>query len=192
MSPEHAAGLDRHIPRLHLDNVPLDKSLVALADAAHLSIVVDWESLWLRGGVQRDRAVSVDLIDATTGEALRAILTDQTWNVHGGVISIGGDPEPEPRVYDIRDLAEDYARSSYPLTRPSPGRSPSLAEIEWYRAGLREYAKLLTTRVGGWMDMRELAGRLIINATPEDHTRIAAALNQLRAQVVKNPKALLP
>jgi hypothetical protein len=192
-----AAGLDRRIPRLHLDNVPLDKSLIALADAAHLNMVISADSLSLDSHIQYGRTVSLDLKGATAGDALRAILPDGSWTLRGGVISIGGDRDEESRVYDIRDLAEDYVRYYYPPNDSSRGAPAPSDPAPPFHAAARAYARFLISGLGNPSgtspsDISELAGRLIINATPEEHARIDAALRQLRAAHAKDPKVLLP
>lgn len=185
---EHAAGLDRRVPRLHLDNVPLDKGLKALADAAGLNIVVSWGALRYSASIQRDMPISLDLTDASARDALRSIIPEGTWNLHGGVISIGGEPDSETRVYDIRDLTEDSARYFYPESVPSPGVASAPDLPERYATGLKVYAQSIMAQLGPEAGISELAGRLIINATPEEHARIATELQQLRANLEERLK----
>ncbi|HSU67667.1 MAG TPA: hypothetical protein VLJ39_12405, partial [Tepidisphaeraceae bacterium] len=103
-----------------------------------------------------------------------------------------GEGDTEIRVYDIRDLAEDYVRYYYRPNSPAHHAPAPPDSTLRYAAALKDYAQLVTARLGGWADMSELAGRLIINATPEEHARVAAALEQLRVAHAKDPTALLP
>lgn len=191
---EHAAGLDRRIPWLRLDDVPLDKAIIALADAARLNIIVSWEFLKMRSNIERGRLVSFDLRDATAGDVLRAMLPEEVWSLHDGVISVGGDPYTEPRVYDIRDLAEEYARYYYPGYLPADRRSGQMPTTQAYSAALKDYSQMIMSRLttSGDMDMSEVAGRLIIIATREEHARIRDTLQQLHLDATKRIASTRP
>jgi hypothetical protein len=98
--PAVLAALERKLPKLELDQIPLTDVLTYLADSMKTNMVVDWRGMEAIG-IDRNRPVSLRLRDVPFGDVLRYALRTAdarlTYSVNGNVIEVNvGVPATQP------------------------------------------------------------------------------------------------
>ncbi len=168
-----------------------------LRDTTGVNLYVDWPALQLVG-VRRDTPVTARLRDIKFSKALELVFKSVEgdaddhhlgYAVDAGVITISSRRELNKntvtREYDINDLL--FVPTDYPNTNSGPTRAERVAEIVQY---VRQNVDPNSWGdVGGRADP-DRPGRisasgvrpvLLITATPENHAKIRAVLDSLRA-----------
>jgi beta-lactamase regulating signal transducer with metallopeptidase domain len=112
--PATRALLDRRLPQLTFDQVPLSDAIDALRTASGVNVVVNWSALEA-AGVKRDAPVTARLRNVPFDKALRIVLSDAAggkadlhFAADRGVVTVSTRDELDTvvtRVYDVRDLA---------------------------------------------------------------------------------------
>jgi beta-lactamase regulating signal transducer with metallopeptidase domain len=146
---ELRAALDKKVPEINLQEVPLDEAIARLREISGANIFVNWKAIE-RAGVDRTKTISVRLYNIKFAKALDIILQSASgperkarleYTIDEGVITISTPEDLSKnvltRVYDIRDLIQvipnfDDApdlrlRSSQAATAPAlPAPPPTL------------------------------------------------------------------
>jgi hypothetical protein len=208
------ANLDQLIPEVKLESTTLEAAIDSLREMTHSNIVVCWAALEA-AGMRRDAPIKLHLWNVSLGQALDVVLTLAGGDASGmqavqnGIIIVATperirDKGSVIRMYDIRDLVEQFLRDGRPpgaFTRPAVSNpeiraADSLANgVPTFEEMVESITRLIEDAVDtdSWKDnggsagaIRELAGRLIITQTPSGHRQIVNLLRTLRAGVSKD------
>ena len=205
------AGMDRIVPIVHFDDLPLDKAIDALREATHANFAVNWRGLEA-AGIDKTTPVTLKLTNIPLGQALRLLLD----GTGGGVVPLRAeanasvivvstaedlDRRTEARVYDVRDLLIADAQFIYgggPATRPAGGGAslfytapPSTAPVNPYEESVDRLKRIIMDTIApdSWRDnggtigsVNDFDGLLIITSTPQYHQEIADLLEMIRAR----------
>lgn len=194
--------LAKRLPELKIDNAPFVDVIDALRDLTNANIFVNWRALEAEG-IDRDAPVTARLLDVKFSKALEVILADLGggvvrlgYTIDDGVITISTKDDlfsnTLTRVYDIRDLitvfpdSTPFAAVGADHARPKPTSQPATQSqedlVEQVSVLIRDTIEpdLWREAGGSVASMRDLAGQLIIGATPEMHAAISQLLDQIR------------
>jgi hypothetical protein len=212
LADDHA-NLDQLIPEVKLESTTLEAAIDTLREATHSNIVVCWAALEA-AGMRRDAPIKLHLWNVSLGQALDVVLTLAGGDASGmravqdGIIIVATperirDKGSVIRMYDIRDLVEQFLRDGRPpgaFTQPAIV-NPEIRAADSPANGVPTFEEMVesitrliedTVDTDSWKDnggstgaLRELAGRLIVTQTPSGHRQIANLLRTLRAGVSK-------
>ncbi len=185
-----AAGLNRSVPALKLDQTKLADAISMLRDRTGANIFVNWKSLEGEG-IARDAKITVGLAQMPLRRALDVILIVVTngerrlgYSIDDGVITITSLSDMwrdrMTRVYDIRDLitgadAQEKGR-----------RVDALVKL------LADTIDPSSWKVNSGGAVRELQGQLIVTQTSANHRQILQLIAHLRAAFATNTKQQFP
>ena len=187
------AALDRILPEVELNHVPLDRAVEVLSRLAGVRIDVEWNEL-AKAGVRRTKPVTFLARNTTLDQVLGHLANADGIKVFdlGGyfpsddrvVISAGDDLLARATTvgtYDVRDLDLPEPPATPPSTSGRGLFSSTYQDIERPRDVI-EYVADMTGYGTGQSSrfVRYFAGRLIVEGTWKDHRNVARALAQLR------------
>jgi hypothetical protein len=191
---------DRRIPELDLGQSTLEQAFQVLRDSAHANIVVRWPAL-AHAGVERTTPVRLRLWGVRMGTALDVLLASietgvpLAWAEVDGITTVSTEEDirrtPAVVVYDVRDLLDAVRRSPVPGVPPDEtGRTlaEEVDELTQLIDGCVEATFIRPDPGGaprsfGWI--RELAGRLIITQSTQNHKKIRDLFKQLRTELAR-------
>lgn len=173
-------AMERKLPEIKFDQVPLSDAIEFVRDVAGVSIFVNWRALDA-AGVDKTTPVTARLRDVKFSKALDTILRD----VGGGVVRLGYSVDEGvltisttddlasnvvTNVYDIRDLiaAVDPKQKASLTTEFINLIQDTIATDSWKERG----GKIGT--------IRELSGQFIITQTPDNQRTVMRLFEQLR------------
>jgi hypothetical protein len=181
------------IAEVDLSSTTLEHAFDVLSESAHANIVVRWPAMEA-AGVRRTTPVRLRMWDVRLGTALDVLSASfetgipLAWSEQGGIITVSTHEDIQRTttvaVYDVRDLI-DVVRKS-PLT--------GVPFDETHAQVVDEVARLINECVGTgeWLDgggrsgwLRELAGRLIVTQSADNHRKIRDLLKQLRTEFAR-------
>jgi hypothetical protein len=183
-------SLEIQFAKLNMDRVPLRQALVILAERAHSSFDVRWDTL-KSVGIMPTAPVTLHLSDVTVGRALMAVLAEveqsrghASFSVVNGVIIVNGNipeiPESVTAVYNARDLIEmsrlDGTSRDEAVERLLHTLTSTIDSESWSDVG---------GRAGS---IREASGLLVVTQTREGHAQVIRLLQQLRAADAERQK----
>jgi len=199
------AALDRNIPEINFQGVPLSDAVEFLRDVTSTNLFVNWKALEA-AGIERNTVVTARLRDVKFAKALKTILNDAgggtvklNYEVDDGVITISTEEDlsrnVNTRVYDIRDLIvqpDDGPPTEFAgaeTEKPGAASQPTTQSLSPRDQATKSVIGLIQDTVAPdtWKEkggvagtIRELAGQLIVTQTPENQSAIELLLNQLR------------
>lgn len=200
------AGLNKEIPQLILEAVPLESALATLGHLSASGIVVDWPSL-RSVGIGLKTPVTLKLREVSLHFALSQLLRAVSpagqldYGIRDGVILVCSSQDGASlmmtRVYDMRALIDDVAaRRLADFAADAPGEARRIrGPVDHSAEVTRRWATWQVINAleqfvapDSWMDngglrasIVDLGGRFVITQTPGNHLKIAAFLRALRA-----------
>lgn len=191
------------LPSIDVHDLPFDEFTAWLARQGSINVVPRWRQLE-KAGIKRDTPVTVELKDATLGDALRKVLqsladreSPLAFRTEENIITISSkadlDRQLMVKVYDVQDLLiqtpnfrgllPELDDSGMQLRESSAGD-----QLKGADEATRELADILTTHVypdswkvhGGLGTISYLRGRLVVRNTPEVHEALSGQLRALR------------
>ena len=185
------AALDRAIPEVRFEGVPLSDAIDFMRDVTGANILVDWRAL-SRAKVDKNAPVTVRVQGVSFEKALATILqsidSDPALGfvVQDGVILITTQLELDKnvgiKVYDIRDLivgAPDF-RFQDGGVKAEPQDKDLHERLAQDVINVIKETIAPETWKGGTGSIRYLAGQLIVTATPQRQADVEKLINQLR------------
>lgn len=185
------AALNRILPEVRFENIPLGDAIDFLRDVTGVNIEVDWRAL-SRAKANKDTVISARVRGVTFEKALMLIL-DSTksesplgYVIQDGVILITSQEELEKnvavQVYDIRDLivAPPDFRFDGGGVKADPQDKDQVEKLAQKIITLLKETIAPHTWKSGVAGIRYLSGQLIISATPQRHEEVQKLLGMLR------------
>jgi beta-lactamase regulating signal transducer with metallopeptidase domain len=199
------AALDRNMPEINFQAVPLGDAVDFLRDVTGANIFVNWKALEA-AGVERNVTVTARVRDVKFSKALKMMLDDVSagnvrvgYEVDEGVIMISTEEDLArnvvTRVYDVRDLLisgddappADFAGVEHP--KPGATSQPATQPLSPRDDAVKRLTELILNTVapdtwkpngGNVGNFTELHGQLIVTQTPSAQSALERLLGQLR------------
>ena len=186
--------LAAHVAELDLQTVTLEEAINRLCNLTHSQILVDWKSLE-SAGIDRNSAVNLRVGNVSLSTALSVILEIVTGGQtklafraeESGIIRVSTAEmlakEGMTRVYNIRDLIERL--HVYDKVRNPRQQASRQDAVDAITKSIEDMVDTDTWKDNGGStgSLREFAGLLIVNATPETHQKLKVFLEKMRGQL---------
>ncbi|HWE97021.1 MAG TPA: hypothetical protein VG269_23870 [Tepidisphaeraceae bacterium] len=202
--------LDRRLPELRLDGVPLEKAIDSLREQLRANLVVNWDAMH-RAGIERSTPIKLHLWDVSLRQALAVLIvqasdgkTAISYQIDDNIVTISNDEfdrfafAREPvKVYDIRDLLAAAIARRKSAAPPAQGQPDQLFNSGPAPYSEREEADDLCHLIiamidrdswadnGGDGSIRSWSGRVFVSNSPTVQRHVAEFLARLRT----NPDA---
>jgi hypothetical protein len=188
-------GLERTVPALRFENVPLEIVLRRIASASGVTLRIDWESL-ARESIRRDTRTTALVTSMKLGWVLEQALvaaaprSDSFWPgfevCDDGSVRVASTRDllargVETRRYDLRDLAI--------TPRNSRGDVYGLEVRHWIAEGVA--VRTWCPDPDSFGDVRYEAGWLVVTHTRAGHHATERALEQYRRDFARDAARIL-
>ncbi|MGB7158440.1 MAG: M56 family metallopeptidase [Tepidisphaeraceae bacterium] len=188
VDPAMKAVLDKKLPEVKFEGIPLTDVIDALRDVTSSNIFVNWRAIEA-AGIDRGAPVSLNLRDVAFKDVLALVLKEQggglAYRIENGVITIDAPDRALPptklviRAYDVGDLATDYTREGQPSRSVNDLGLVILSNVEpnsWIKNG-------------GTGSISVFASKIIITASESVHADVQKLLKILRETPATQPSA---
>jgi hypothetical protein len=206
--------LDRRLPEVRFDGVPLEKAIDSFREQLRANLVVNWDAMH-QAGIEKSTPIKLHLWDVSLRQALAVLIIQASdgkaaisYQIDDNIVTISNTMfdrfayAREPvKLYDIRDLlAASIERRKAAAPPPRAGQDALFDQSQPAQNSEREEADelchLIITMIdrdswadnGGDGSVRSWSGRLFVSNSPTIQRHVAEFLARLRA----NPDAAKP
>jgi protein involved in polysaccharide export with SLBB domain len=197
VDPGMVAMLDRKLPEVTFDGVPLTDVVDFLRDVTGANIFVDWRALEA-AGIDRKALVAARLKDVAFKDALAVVLRgvshDLRYTIQNGMIQIGTAPaaakpaQLSVSAYDVGDLVAAAADPKEGAQALANVISQTVRPEFWRGGGGGDlFGGAGGAPVAGRGTISAFGNKVVVMATPEVHREIEALLAVLRQPGATQP-----